>query len=279
MKPFFSAFLEHKDFLPSRPWSVVPMSFPLPVITPPHYADTVEILFCDNVKGTACINSQSYPVCGKKIFFIPPKAIHSICYEKSDGYVLVVKFHPAFLNRYLNMDTCLQEYGTSLAFLNREYADYDKLLPQVLTLKDTDSILEGLDAIIAILRHMVMHSAKQPQISCPLPSGSDTMNLTINRIITWTEQHFNEKITLDDVAGEFKYNKTYFCGLFKEQTGISYLKYLNTLRISNACKLLKTGAGVSKICELCGFENESYFIQLFKKTIGLTPKQYQKQLK
>ncbi len=274
MKPYFSAFLEHKDFAPNRPWSVVPLNFPLPVITPPHYADTVEILFCNYVKGTACINSRSYPLCGKKYFFIPPKAIHSLRYEQSDGYVLVVKFHPAFLNRYLNLDACLQEYGTSLALLNREYTDYDNMLPQVLTLKDTDSILEGLGAVIALLDHMIALSAAQSQVPCQVLPASDTMN----RIITWTERHFNRNISLEDVSREFKYNKTYFCTLFKEQTGTTYLKYLNNLRISNACKLLKTGASINEISELCGFENDSYFIQLFKKTIGITPKQYQKQL-
>ena len=45
-------------------------------------------------------------------------------------------------------------------------------------------------------------------------------------------------------------------------------------KIYHACKLLKRGHSLQAVCEDCGFENMSYFIQLFKKIVGITPKQY-----
>ena len=71
-----------------------------------------------------------------------------------------------------------------------------------------------------------------------------------------------------------KYNKHYFCNKFKTATGETYLQYLNNLRVFHACKMLKKGHALTEICEKCGFENMSYFIQLFKKIVGTTPKQY-----
>ena len=51
---------------------------------------------------------------------------------------------------------------------------------------------------------------------------------------------------------------------------------LNNVRIQKAQQLLKTGCNVTECTERCGFESISYFISLFRKTLGCTPGQYMK---
>lgn len=64
-----------------------------------------------------------------------------------------------------------------------------------------------------------------------------------------------------------------FRRLFKEYTGLSPINYRNDLRLSNAKNKLQSGEyNVSEVAELCGFSNLSFFIRLYKKKYGYTPK-------
>jgi AraC-like DNA-binding protein len=67
---------------------------------------------------------------------------------------------------------------------------------------------------------------------------------------------------------------------FKEQTGNSPLHYLQEFRINESCRLLRENQNMSiaDICKYSAFPNDKYFIRIFKRYIGLTPREYQKQL-
>lgn len=68
---------------------------------------------------------------------------------------------------------------------------------------------------------------------------------------------------------------SYFKKLFIEKYGVPPVKYVTKLKIDRACELLQTKMfSVSKIAELCGFENVYYFSNVFKKLTGISPKNY-----
>ena len=67
------------------------------------------------------------------------------------------------------------------------------------------------------------------------------------------------------------------CGkaLFKKKTGISFITYVNNLRVAKACDLLaSTSLSASEICYDCGFNNKSNFIRIFTKRKNMTPIEY-----
>lgn len=64
-----------------------------------------------------------------------------------------------------------------------------------------------------------------------------------------------------------------FRRLFREYTGKSPIEYRNDVRLQNARMLLQSGEyNVSEAAETCGFSNLSFFIRLYKKKFGYTPK-------
>ncbi len=64
-----------------------------------------------------------------------------------------------------------------------------------------------------------------------------------------------------------------FRRLFREYTGMSPIEYRNDIRLTNARNKLQSGEyNVSEAAELCGFSNLSFFIRLYKKKYGYTPK-------
>ncbi|MEG1229693.1 MAG: helix-turn-helix transcriptional regulator, partial [Flavobacterium sp.] len=63
---------------------------------------------------------------------------------------------------------------------------------------------------------------------------------------------------------------------FKRELGMSPIEYVLNEKIKYAKKLLRNPSiQINEVCYLSGFEDANYFIRLFKKHEGITPKQYQ----
>lgn len=97
----------------------------------------------------------------------------------------------------------------------------------------------------------------------------------IKRAMLYISKHFNEPLTLEDVAVQVHLHPSYFSTLFKQSTGSSFKEYLNMVRIEESKRLLaNTDFSIIDIAIAIGFEDQSYFSKVFKKYTGLTPKQF-----
>lgn len=272
MKNLFTAFVEHKEFKKSRPWTVVRQKYDSAVISTPHYAETVEILVCDSIVGSAYIGGERFDMSGKKVFYIAPQTVHSFEYQKSEGSLLVIKLHLEMLKEFINVPNIFAQYGLTLSDPMALQDDYDAFFDSAARL-DSGDVAEALLGISTITKLLCENSIKKSS------DPQRTSDSSINEIIEWTEKNYGEKISLESVSKKFGYTRNYFCEMFKKSTGNTYITYLNSLRISNACAMLRVGVSVKDACERCGFETDSYFIKLFKSTVGTTPKQYSKNFK
>lgn len=92
---------------------------------------------------------------------------------------------------------------------------------------------------------------------------------------SYIDKNFSEDIKISELANKFFLNKYYFSHCFKEFSGMSPKQYLTQVRMNNALKLLKsTELTVSEAATSCGFSDVNNFIRLFKKSFGVTPKEY-----
>ena len=107
---------------------------------------------------------------------------------------------------------------------------------------------------------------------------NDEKNSIINRIVEITEENFTDpELSVTALAKELSYNAKYISHLFKEKTGISYSEHLRNLRIKYAVSLLEHGIdSVKNVALLSGFTDPLYFSTVFKKTVGVSPKDYKK---
>ncbi len=105
---------------------------------------------------------------------------------------------------------------------------------------------------------------------------ADKKNVIINSITEITENRFNDpNLTITAIAEELGYNPKYVSHFFKEKTGVTYSEYLRNLRIKYAISLLEHGIdSVKNVALLSGFDNPLYFSTVFKKNVGVSPKDY-----
>lgn len=99
-------------------------------------------------------------------------------------------------------------------------------------------------------------------------------NTEIKAVCDFLENNYMKNITLNDLSALTGLSKYYLIRSFTKQKGISPYSYLETIRISNAKKLLELGISPLDVALQTGFTDQSHFTNFFKKFIGLTPKQY-----
>ena len=91
----------------------------------------------------------------------------------------------------------------------------------------------------------------------------------------YLSEHFSEELNLQSVADLFNVSFGHLSKCFKKVEGISFSEYLMNLRIEEAKKLLKKDyINISEVAEKVGYADPGYFSKVFKKQVGMTPKQY-----
>ena len=104
-------------------------------------------------------------------------------------------------------------------------------------------------------------------------------NDIINNAVKIINRDYIAGVTLEDISKELHISKNYLCSLFKKYTGVSFCKYLNTLKTNMAKKLLSENKkSLEYISYECGFSSQAHFTLTFKKYTGLTPGEYRKKI-
>lgn len=98
--------------------------------------------------------------------------------------------------------------------------------------------------------------------------------------IKYIAEHYGEKITLSEIAEQANYSIPYFCKLFREETGMHFLRYVEHVRAAEACRLLaNTKERVIRIAEIVGYRDSSAFLAMFRRAVGMTPREYRKKIR
>lgn len=97
----------------------------------------------------------------------------------------------------------------------------------------------------------------------------------IQKIINYIEMNLDSDLTLKALAEKFSVNASYLSDIFKKEVGETLTSYVNHKRIKQAIFYLNTSQmQVQEIAGEVGIVDSNYFIKLFKKIVGKTPKEY-----
>ncbi|HJB07615.1 MAG TPA: AraC family transcriptional regulator [Candidatus Enterocloster faecavium] len=103
------------------------------------------------------------------------------------------------------------------------------------------------------------------------PAMRDRMNLAVEYI----QEHYSDPMDLEQVAEHVKISSRYLRKYFSEVMGITCIQYITRLRMEKAKQLLwETNKTILTIAIESGYDNAQYFSRIFKKTEGMTPREY-----
>lgn len=99
----------------------------------------------------------------------------------------------------------------------------------------------------------------------------------VSQAISYIHRHYSDDISLSTVAAAIGISSSYLSKQFKEDLGLGFADYLCNYRIEKAMALLiETDASNKNVAQMCGFSDDAYFSRVFKRTAGITPKEYRR---
>lgn len=102
-----------------------------------------------------------------------------------------------------------------------------------------------------------------------------TKHAQLQKAIHFIEEHYNEQLTIRDVANYINFSSTHFSRLFKKETGRNFVDYVAFTRIIKTLPFLrKYDYTIEKIASTCGFNTPNYYSLTFKKYVGISPTDY-----
>ncbi len=97
----------------------------------------------------------------------------------------------------------------------------------------------------------------------------------IQNVVKYINENYSSDLSLPYLAHKYGMSPGYLSRQFKSVTGVGLNEYINISKVTAAAKLLsESNLSVTKVSELCGYNDSNYFSTVFKKYMGTTPKKY-----
>lgn len=251
---------------------------------PVHWHDQIEIIYIKQGKLHVCIEGHDYLGHDGSIFLVNPRELH---FMGSDD-MSVAYYTLLFPLEFISFQT-MDELETSLLMplrsgqlqLSHEIAndvlnkELHILLEQVINLNLEDTSMRRQIETRALLLQFLSLLVEHGCLNTPTFSGSQ---INIQReLLAYIQEHFTEKLSLEDLANQFHLSEKYISRYFKEHFQLTFVNYTNYLRLTYAKSLLETTElPVTEVALQSGFPNVSYFIRIFKEKYGSSPQKYRK---
>ena len=148
----------------------------------------------------------------------------------------------------------------------RSFAGYEGLIPIW-----RDSLARSTERTADLAAEgVLLHTLSR--LDCDNSGREDT----VGRLLSCIEERFEEpSLTLSLISAEMGYNEKYLSHLFKSRIGVSFTEHLRNKRISYAVLLFEHGLdSVKNVAFLSGFSDPLYFSTVFKRSLGVSPKEF-----
>lgn len=262
----------------------IPLDFPG---VPLHWHDEMELVVIKKGQGYVSVDFDKHLVHSGDIIMICPGCLHAI--EQDASYKMEYEniiFKPELLSSGTN-DLCMLQYMKPLLdgtlpvehFLTPAHEVFGSLsncirqIDLVCADQTTGWQLAVKSALFYFFFLLISERQKKTVSISHNPKSLEKMKT----VLKYVEEHYTEKLTIDDMAELIFYSKSHFMKFFKVNMGTGFTEYLNDYRLTMAARLLKSSdESILMIAEESGFDNLSYFNRIFKRKYGVSPGSYRK---
>jgi len=245
-----------------------------------HYHPEYELTYIVRGSGYRIVGNSHEHFASGDLVLLGSNLPHTWWGKNEDGSrseAIVIQFSNEFIEPFLRLNeghaikALLESAAKGLRFESDD-ALVDKLVSLGQT-KEMDSIL----SLLSILQNLTEKSGSN---LCPDAYHnviSKKFETRINKVCTYIQNHYSERISLQQVSELVFMTESNFCKFFKKATSTTFSDYVNDLRINEACHLLiYSEDNISKIAQDCGFESLSYFNRVFLKKKRIKPSLFRK---
>ncbi len=184
------------------------------------------------------------------------------CQEKKWGYLEVKQTVKKIAN-------ILSEYAATY-IQPKELVDMESMVFQadkIVEMLDNTALCEALEAIIELT---VIENRE---------TATETMKDIVKQAADYIDEYYYEDISLTGLANQYNVEPSYFSKLFRQQIGETLMVYLTKVRIEKAKTYMKDPTiNLTEISFMVGYDDYSYFSRVFRKIIGMSPRDYRNRI-
>ena len=248
---------------------------------PAHWHDAMEILFCLNGEVRIHAEHDTLTLSHNQLIVFDSKEVHSIHSDSKLYMFLCIHVDKKLLSVYCpNLELyhikCRPvplDDPKAIQYIHQCQLAHELTRTNIKNASTRAMRSDG--TALLMLADLIQYFSEY----APPETASGHGNRTIRELISYVNEHYTEKLSLEDAADYVGFSREYFCRFFKQHMGLTFLRYLNEVRISHAGRLLSsTDLSISEIMNTCGFTNQTIFNRLFKEIYGMTPRQARKTL-
>lgn len=237
---------------------------------PPHLHIHIEFFYLLEGRTRAYVDSEEYTVEAGDLLISFPNRVHRFEELEREKYLLFI-IHPDFLPELAHI---FSKRTPSRALLKGAADDAD-LLPLLRQLGEAiesrtayrDITVKGL--LLAAFGHIL------PRLDLTEPRGEDSH--AIRDIVNFCNENFQSDLSLETLEDALHLSRYYISHLFSHKLNIRFNDYVNSLRVSDACRLLRqTDLSITDICTRSGFNTLRTFNRSFMKQMGISPSEYRR---
>lgn len=234
-----------------------------------HYR--IELAFVKSGKTRVTVDSSVYDVQAGDIIVIFPNQVHRFETLEREKYILLM-INPDILSELTNTVTSTVPlsnlikggaYDGELSYL------IEKISQVYYTDKQwKDAILHGylLSFFGTLLQKLSLKELQSKETD------------TLGAILNYCTKNYDKPLSLDLLEKELHISKYYISHIIGNKINMGFNDYVNSIRVSKACKYLKkTDKSITEISDIVGFNTMRTFNRAFQKQMGTTPSQYRAQ--
>ena len=248
-----------------------------------HHHDFSKIVILIEGNVNYFIEGKCYNLKPWDILFVNKNEIHKPVVDPTKYYErIVIWLSPNFMKEYNSSESDLLKCfelasKNKYNLLRLNLMSMENIKSFIFQMKDCDSSEEfGSDILknVLFLQFMIMLNRLFLSIESSDKIDDVVYDQTIEDLLIYINDNLADNLSIDNLADEFFTSKYYLMRKFKAQTGSSIHNYIVQKRLIYARSLMSANYNLSDVCTMCGFNDYSSFVRAFKKTYGMSPRNY-----
>lgn len=229
-----------------------------------------EIIYITEGTGSVLCGSQNYNAKKGDIFVVNSEIIHNVLStEKMSYYFLII-----------DEDFCRNNGIEPESYRFRNVVTDRKTEEKVKKIIDIygDRVSENRMLCAAKLRTSVLDllvylcDYHAEYVSENKTCGNS--DIYVRKAMMYISENYSRQLTSDEIAANLGITKFHLAREFRKHTGDTVISHINKVRCTKARQMMIGGYSVTQTAMECGFESVSYFSQKFKKIMGISPREY-----
>jgi len=223
--------------------------------------------------------------------FHPPMEPHQLVSIGRDSSIVILSFTCAamqtelFRGRVIHLDRMQRELVSFIYTQGQQLFQppYNELYqPRLNLMPDMpygglQLIRNQLEILIILLQRSMLARGETPKAAAQDTPRANlySRETVVNSVVAILRANLDRNLCLQDIAHGLNFSPSYLQKVFREEMHMSIMKYYRNLKISEAKKLISSGAhSFTEISEMLGFSSVHHFSNVFRKAVRMTPSEY-----